>query len=295
MSHEQFEQMASATGFIAALDQSGGSTPSALARYGIPHEKYVDDDEMFELMHEMRTRIITNQSFSGDRILATILFEDTIDRDIEGVGSAQYVWTRKQVVPFLKVDKGLAKEADGARCMNPMPDLDALLAKGVRKGVFGTKMRSFIHLANPSGIAAVLDQQFAVARQISAAGLVPILEPEVDITSPEKEAAETLLRDGLARRLDGLGSAEHVILKLTLPEHDDLYAPLMGHANVLRVAALSGGYSHKEATKRLARNHGMIASFSRGLTEGLSVTMSDEEFTKALKRSIAEIYAASIT
>ena len=295
MNHEQFEQIAGGTGFIAALDQSGGSTPGALARYGIPHEAYRDDDEMFELMHEMRTRIITNPSFSGDRILATILFEDTIDRDIEGIGSAQYVWTIKHVVPFLKVDKGLAKEADGARCMNPMPDLDALLAKGVRQGVFGTKMRSFIHLANRSGIAAVLDQQFSLARKIAAAGLVPILEPEVDITSPEKEAAEALLRDGLARRLDELAPSENVILKLTLPEHDDLYAPLMAHANVLRVAALSGGYSHREATERLARNHGMIASFSRGLTEGLVVTMSDEEFTKALDRSIAEIYAASIT
>jgi fructose-bisphosphate aldolase class I len=295
MNHEQFEQVARGAGFIAALDQSGGSTPGALARYGIPHERYHDDDEMFELMHEMRTRIITNPSFSGDRILATILFEDTIDRAIEGIGSAQYVWTIKHVVPFLKVDKGLAKEADGARCMNPMPDLDALLAKGVRQGVFGTKMRSFIHLANPSGITAVLDQQFEIARQIAAAGLVPILEPEVDITSPEKQAAEELLREGLARRLDELAPTENVILKLTLPEQDDLYAPLMTHANVLRVAALSGGYSHKEATERLARNHGMIASFSRGLTEGLVVTMSDEEFTRALERSIAEIYAASIT
>ncbi|MDA8076236.1 MAG: fructose bisphosphate aldolase [Actinomycetota bacterium] len=295
MNHEQFEQVARGAGFIAALDQSGGSTPGALARYGIPHERYHDDDEMFELMHEMRTRIITNPSFSGDRILATILFEDTIDRAIEGIGSAQYVWTIKHVVPFLKVDKGLAKEADGARCMNPMPDLDALLAKGVRQGVFGTKMRSFIHLANPSGITAVLDQQFEIARQIAAAGLVPILEPEVDITSPEKQAAEELLREGLARRLDELAPTENVILKLTLPEQDDLYAPLMTHANVLRVAALSGGYSHKEATERLARNHGMIASFSRGLTEGLMVTMSDEEFTRALERSIAEIYAASIT
>ena len=295
MNHEQFEQVARGAGFIAALDQSGGSTPGALARYGIPHERYHDDDEMFELMHEMRTRIITNPSFSGDRILATILFEDTIDRAIEGIGSAQYVWTIKHVVPFLKVDKGLAKEADGARCMNPMPDLDALLAKGVRQGVFGTKMRSFIHLANPSGITAVLDQQFEIARQIAAAGLVPILEPEVDITSPEKQAAEELLREGLARRLDELAPTENVILKLTLPEQDDLYTPLMTHANVLRVAALSGGYSHKEATERLARNHGMIASFSRGLTEGLVVTMSDEEFTRALERSIAEIYAASIT
>jgi fructose-bisphosphate aldolase class I len=295
MNHDQLEQIASGSGFIAALDQSGGSTPGALARYGIPHERYSDDDEMFALMHEMRARIMTNPSFSGDRILATILFDDTIDRDIEGVSSVEYVWSIKHVVPFLKVDKGLAKEVDGARCMNPMPELDALLAKSAERGVFGTKMRSFIRRANPSGIAAALDQQFAVARQISAAGLVPILEPEIDIASPEKGVAEMILRDELARRLDELTAAEHVILKLTLPEHDDLYAPLMEHTSVLRVAALSGGYSHKEATERLARNHGMIASFSRGLTEGLRVTMSDEEFTKALERSIAEIYAASIT
>jgi len=295
MNEEQFHQIASGRGFIAALDQSGGSTPGALARYGISHESYADDDEMFDLMHAMRSRIITNPSFSGDRILATILFEDTIDREIEGVSSVDYVWARKHVVPFLKVDKGLAKEVDGARCMNPMPELDTLLAKARRRGVFGTKMRSFVRRANPAGVAAVLDQQFAVARQIVATGLVPILEPEVDVTSPEKESAEELLLDGLARRLEKLAATEKVILKLTLPEHDDLYAPLIGHPNVLRVAALSGGYSHEEAITRLARNHGMIASFSRGLTEGLTVTMSDDTFGAALERSIAEIYAASIT
>jgi fructose-bisphosphate aldolase class I len=295
MNHEQFEKITQGSGFIAALDQSGGSTPAALARYGINHDTYSDDDEMFALMHEMRTRIITNPSFSGDRILATILFEDTIDRDIEGIGSAEYVWTHKHVVPFLKVDKGLAKEADGSRPMNPMPELDALLAKALRRGVFGTKMRSFVHLANPVGIAAVVDQQFAVARQISNAGLVPILEPEIDITSPEKEAAESLLRDALADHLDQLDPKEQLILKLTLPEQPDLYVPLMEHPNVLRVAALSGGYDRQEATKRLARNHNMIASFSRALTEGLEATMTDEEFTAELEGAIAEVYAASIT
>jgi len=295
MNRDQLEKIAHWAGLIAALDQSGGSTPGALARYGINHDAYSDDDEMFTLIHEMRTRIITNPSFSGERILATILFEDTMDRHIEGIGSAEYVWSIKHVVPFLKVDKGLASEADGARRMNPIPDLDALLAKALRKGVFGTKMRSFVHLANPVGIAAVVDQQFEVARQISKAGLVPILEPEIDITSPEKEAAESLLRDALSNHLDQLDPGEQVILKLTLPEHADLYAPLMEHPNVLRVAALSGGYSRQEATKRLARNHHMIASFSRALTEGLEVTMGDEEFTAELEGAIAEVYAASIT
>jgi len=295
MNQEQLEKIAQESGFIAALDQSGGSTPAALARYGINHDAYRDDDEMFALMQEMRNRIITNPSFNGDRILATILFEDTMDRHIEGIGSAEYVWSIKHVVPFLKVDKGLASETDGARRMNPMPDLDALLAKAQRNGVFGTKMRSFVHLANPVGIEAVVDQQFEVARQISNTGLVPIREPEIDITSPEKDAAESLLRDALAKHLEQLDPHDQVILKLTLPEHADLYAPLMEHPNVLRVAALSGGYDRQEATKRLARNHHMIASFSRALTEGLEVTMTDEEFTAELEGAIAEVYAASIT
>jgi fructose-bisphosphate aldolase class I len=295
MNHEQFEKITQGSGFIAALDQSGGSTPAALARYGVTHDVYRDDDEMFALMHEMRTRIITNPSFNGERILATILFEDTIDRHIEGIGSAEYVWSVKHVVPFLKVDKGLASEADGARCMNPMLDLDALLTKARGKEVFGTKMRSFIHLANRVGIEAVVDQQFEVARQISNAGLVPILEPEIDITSPEKEAAESLLRDALSNHLEQLAPHEQVILKLTLPEQPDHYAPLMEHPNVLRVVALSGGYDRQEATRRLALNHHMIASFSRALTEGLEVTMTDEEFTTELEGAIAEVYAASIT
>jgi len=295
MNHEQFEKITQGSGFIAALDQSGGSTPAALARYGVTHDVYRDDDEMFALMHEMRTRIITNPSFNGERILATILFEDTMDRHIEGIGSAEYVWSVKHVVPFLKVDKGLASEADGARCMNPMLDLDALLTKARGKEVFGTKMRSFIHLANRVGIEAVVDQQFEVARQISNAGLVPILEPEIDITSPEKEAAESLLRDALSNHLEQLAPHEQVILKLTLPEQPDHYAPLMEHPNVLRVVALSGGYDRQEATRRLALNHHMIASFSRALTEGLEVTMTDEEFTTELEGAIAEVYAASIT
>ncbi|MGC8733213.1 MAG: fructose bisphosphate aldolase [Halothiobacillaceae bacterium] len=295
MNQEQFEKMAHGTGSIAALDQSGGSTPAALARYGISHDAYSDDDEMFELVHEMRTRIITDPSFSGDRILATILFEDTIDRQIGGADSADYVWGRKRVVPILKVDKGLASEADGVRCMNPIPELDALLEKAVRKGIFGTKMRSFIHLADSVGVEAVVDQQIEIAHRICKAGLVPILEPEVDITSPEKQAAENLLRDALANHLNRLDPDEHVVLKLTLPEQSDLYAPLMEQPNVLRVAALSGGYSREEATARLARNHGMIASFSRALTEGLKVTMTDDEFSAELHSSIEQIYAASIT
>jgi len=295
MNQEQFQKIKQGTGFIAALDQSGGSTPAALASYGINRDAYRNDDEMFTLMHEMRTRIITNPSFSGEHILAAILFEDTMDRSIEGIGSAEYVWSIKHVVPFLKVDKGLASEADGVRCMNPMPDLDALLAAAQRHPVFGTKMRSFVHLANPVGIEAVVDQQFEVARQISKAALVPIIEPEIDITSPEKEAAESLLRDALSKHLDQLDPHELVILKLTLPEHANFYAPLMEHPNVLRVAALSGGYSRQEATARLARNHHMIASFSRALTEGLTVNMTNEEFTAALAGVIAEVYAASVT
>jgi fructose-bisphosphate aldolase class I len=292
--HEQLERISSGKGFIAALDQSGGSTPGALARYGIPRESY-SDDEMLTLIHEMRSRIITNPSFRSERILAAILFEDTIDREIEGVGSAEYLWTKKHIVPFLKTDKGLAEESDGVQCMKPISDLRALLDKGLHKGVFGTKMRSVIHMANPKGIAAAVDQQFEIAQQISKAGLVPILEPEVDIKSPEKGAAESLLNDSLVNHLEQLDPDEVVMLKLTLPEHADLYAPLLEHRNVIRIAALSGGYSREEANERLAANHGMIASFSRALTEGLKVTMTDEEFTAELEHSIDEIYEASIT
>lgn len=294
MNHEQLERMSSGTGFIAALDQSGGSTPGALARYGIPRESY-GDEEMPTLIHEMRSRIITNPSFRSERILGAILFENTIDREIEGIGSAQYLWEKKHIVPFLKTDRGLAEEANGVQCMKPMPDLNVFIDKGLQKGIFGTKMRSVIHLANPTGIAEAVDQQFEFGEQILKAGLVPMLEPEVDVTSPEKEAAESLLKDALASHLDQLDPDEMVILKLTLPEQNDLYSPLMKHRNVLRVAALSGGYSREEATERLARNHGMIASFSRALTEGLEATMNDDEFTAELERSIEQIYEASIT
>jgi fructose-bisphosphate aldolase class I len=243
----------------------------------------------------MRSRIITNPSFRSERILGAILFENTIDREIEGIGSAQYLWEKKHIVPFLKTDRGLAEEANGVQCMKPMPDLNVFIDKGLQKGIFGTKMRSVIHLANPTGIAEAVDQQFEFGEQILKAGLVPMLEPEVDVTSPEKEAAESLLKDALASHLDQLDPDEMVILKLTLPEQNDLYSPLMKHRNVLRVAALSGGYSREEATERLARNHGMIASFSRALTEGLEATMNDDEFTAELERSIEQIYEASIT
>ncbi len=294
MNNEQLERMSHGTGFIAALDQSGGSTPGALTRYGIPRESY-SDEEMPTLIHEMRSRIITNPRFSSEHILAAILFEDTVDREIEGIGSARYLWEKKHIVPFLKTDKGLAEEANGVQLMKPMSDFNMFIDKGLQKGVFGTKMRSVIHLANPTGIAAVVDQQFEFGEQILKAGLVPILEPEVDVKSSEKEAAESLLRDSLASHLDQLGHDDMVILKLTLPEQNDLYVPLIKHRNVIRVAALSGGYSREESTERLARNHGMIASFSRALTEGLEVTMSDDEFTAALERSIEQIYEASIT
>lgn len=295
MNEEQFEKMAYGTGFIAALDQSGGSTPGALEHYGISRDAYGSEDEMLGLMHEMRSRIVTDPSFTGERVVGAILFEDTMDRRIDGLESADYLWRSKRVIPFLKVDKGLAPEASGVRLMNPIPGLDELLAKAVAKGVFGTKMRSFIHLPEPGGIEKVVDQQFDVARQITAAGLVPILEPEVDIHSPDKEAAETLLHDALAERLDRLSADEHVMLKLTLPEHDNLYADLIDHHHVVRVVALSGGYSRDEACERLARNHRMIASFSRALTEGLRVDQSDREFSAELGAAIEQIYAASIT
>ncbi len=282
-------------GFIAALDQSGGSTPKALKLYGVPEDAYSGDDEMFAVMHEMRSRIITSPSFNGDRILGAILFENTMDRQIEGRDSAEYLWTVKRVVPFLKVDKGLAGEVDGVQVMKPIPDLDALLARATDKGLFGTKMRSVIKLANDAGVKSVVDQQFDIARQILAAGLVPIIEPEIDIHSPQKAEAEALLEAAIREQLGELASDHVVMLKLTLPERDDFYADLVAHPNVLRVVALSGGYSREEANARLARHHGVIASFSRALTEGLSVQQSDEEFDALLNDSIASIFAASIT
>jgi fructose-bisphosphate aldolase class I len=283
------------TGFIAALDQSGGSTPKALRLYGIEDSAYTDDARMFDLIHQMRARIFGSRVFDGDRILAAILFEQTMDRRVEGLSSAEYLWTRKRIVPFLKVDKGLEDEADGARMMKPIPDLTALLERARRHGVFGTKMRSLILTADKAGVDAVVGQQFDVARSILATGLVPIVEPEVDIHSPAKAATEELLKDALLARLDGLTDQESVLLKLTLPEQDGYHRELLEHPRVLRVAALSGGYSRSEANARLARNPGVIASFSRALTEGLTAQMSDSEFDAALDASIGSIYAASST
>ena len=295
MNREQFEKMKSAKGFIAALDQSGGSTPKALRLYGIDEGSYSGDEQMFDLVHQMRSRIVTSPAFNGERILGAILFEMTMDREIEGRGAAEYLWEVKNVVPFLKVDKGLADAADGAQLMKPMPDLEALLARAVDKGVFGTKMRSVIQLANQAGIDAVVDQQFEIGRQIIAAGLVPIIEPEVDINSPEKAAAEDLLKAALLDQLATLVDDEVVMLKLTLPTTDNLYAELVSHPRILRVVALSGGYSRAEANTLLARNKGVVASFSRALTEGLSAQQTEAEFNDTLDASIESIYQASIT
>jgi fructose-bisphosphate aldolase class I len=291
---EQYDKMAKGAGFVAALDQSGGSTPKALGLYGIGEDEYSGDEQMFELVHEMRTRIITSPSFDGSRILAAILFENTMDRDIEGRPTADYLWNVKQVVPILKVDKGLADEQDGAKVMKPMPGLDDLLGRAVSKGIFGTKMRSFITLPG-KGLDAVVTQQFEVANQILASGLVPIIEPEVDIHSPQKAEAEEQLKAGLLDGVNKLGDEQTVMLKLTLPDTDNLYAELVEHPKVLRVLALSGGYSRDEACERLARNRGVIASFSRALTEGLTAQQSAEEFDAMLDKSIAEIAAASAT
>ena len=292
---EMLQKVRTGSGFIAALDQSGGSTPKALGLYGIGDDAWSTETEMFDLMHAMRTRIVTSPAFTGDRVLGAILFEQTMDRQIEGVGSAEYLWARKHVVPFLKVDKGLADVADGAQIMKPIPGLTELCQRAVGLGVFGTKMRSVVQLANAAGVNAVVDQQFDVAAEIIAAGLVPIIEPEVDINSPEKEAAEGLLRDRIASRLDGLSEDQPVMLKLSIPTVDDFYTELIAHPRVLRVVALSGGYPRDEANERLSRNHGMIASFSRALTEGLSAGQSDAEFDATLSATIDGIYAASIT
>jgi fructose-bisphosphate aldolase, class I len=295
VNQEMFDKVRSAHGFIAALDQSGGSTPKALKLYGLNEDAWSNDAEMFDLMHAMRSRIITSPSFGGDRILGAILFEMTMDREIEGRGTADYLWSVKNVVPFLKVDKGLADEADGAQVMKPMPGLDELLARALDKGVFGTKMRSVIKEGNKAGVQAVVDQQFEVGRQIVAAGLVPIIEPEVDIKSPTKEQAEDLLKAAILEQLDGLADDEHVMLKLTIPSVDDLYTDLIAHPRLVRVVALAGGYSRAEANERLARQHGMIASFSRALTEGLSAQQSDAEFDAMLNESIQSIFDASKT
>jgi fructose-bisphosphate aldolase class I len=294
MNQEQFEKIRHGQGFIAALDQSGGSTPQALKKYGIDEDAYSNDEEMFRLMHEMRSRIIRSPSFNGDRILGAILFEDTMNRQIEGRDSADYLWNVKRVVPFLKVDKGLAEEKDDVQLMKPIPGLDDLLPRAVEKGFFGTKMRSVIKDANERGINAIADQQFELGRQIADAGLVPILEPEIDIHSPHKAEAEAMLKKALLDRLEQWPSDKYLMFKLTLPEEDNFYSELVDHPNVLRVVALSGGYSREEATRRLARNKGVVASFSRALTEGLFAQQSDAEFDAILDKAIQSIYEASI-
>ncbi len=292
---QQLDKIRNEPGFIAALDQSGGSTPKALANYGIDASAYGNDDEMFGIIHQMRTRIMTSPAFNGDRIMGAILFENTMEREVEGQPTADYLWQVKRVVPFLKVDKGLADEASGAQVMKPMPDLDALLARARQKNVFGTKMRSVIKGANADGVNAVVDQQFEIGRRIVAAGLVPIIEPEVDIKSPEKAAIEELLKTAILTQLDQLGDDELVMLKLTLPEVDNFYRDCIEHPKVLKVVALSGGYTREEANARLARQNGMVASFSRALTEGLSAHQSDDEFNATLDASIESIFQASRT
>ena len=295
MNDEQYQKIRNGTGFIAALDQSGGSTPKALKLYGIGEGEYTGDDEMFALMHAMRARIITSPSFNGDRVLGVILFENTMDREIEGTGTAEYLWSVKNVVPFLKVDRGLADEVDGVQVMKPITGLDKLLLRANEKGVFGTKMRSVIKLANQAGVDAVVDQQFDIGRQILDAGLVPIIEPEVDIHSPEKAEAESLLKAAIVAQLGRVEGDGQVMLKLTLPDTDDFYRDLVEHPTVLRVVALSGGYARDDANERLARNHGVVASFSRALTEGLTAQQTDEEFDAVLNASLDSIFAASIT
>src|SRR5215813_9410178 len=292
---QQLQKIKTHPGFIAALDQSGGSTPNALRLYGITDGAWATEEEMFALVHQMRTRLMTSPSFTGARILAAILFENTLDRDIAGRPTADYLWNVKRVVPFLKVDQGLAAEKDGVQLMKPMPALAALLAKAKAKGIFGTKMRSVIKQAHAAGIKDIVRQQFEVAGQIIAAGLVPIIEPEVDIHCPEKAKAEELLKAAILNELTELPVGQWVMLKLTLPEQDDCYAECVRHSNVLRVVALSGGYAQEEANARLRRNHGIVASFSRALVEGLSAQQSDAEFNAVLDASIQSIFEASNT
>ncbi|MDG1957597.1 MAG: fructose bisphosphate aldolase [Candidatus Binatia bacterium] len=292
---DQLKKVQSENGFLAALDQSGGSTPKALKLYGVEESEYANEGEMFDLIHAMRSRIMTSPSFGGDRVLGAILFEMTMDREVEGVPSARYLWQEKNVVPFLKVDKGLADEADGVQIMKPMPELDALCQRAVKHEVFGTKMRSVIKLANPKGIAEIVKQQFEVGRQILGHGLCPILEPEVDINSPEKAGAEAILKKEMLAHLDALPEGQSVMVKLTLPEESGFYEDVIRHPKMLKVVALSGGYSRDEANTRLTANHGMIASFSRALTQGLSAQQSDSEFNGLLDTAIESIYQASRT
>lgn len=293
MNREMAAQVAKKDGFIAALDQSGGSTPKALKLYGIGEGAWSNEAGMFDLIHQMRTRIIRSPAFTGDKVMGAILFEQTMDRDIDGTPTAQYLWEKRGVVPFLKVDKGLAEAKDGVRLMKPMPDLDALLERAVAKGVFGTKMRSVIDAANPKGIAAVVDQQFEVGKQILAHGLVPIIEPEVTISIADKAEAEEILLKEIRKHLDTVPAGKQIMLKLTLPTKPNLYKPLIDDPRVMRVVALSGGYSREEANEKLAQNTGMIASFSRALTEGLSAQQSDAAFDAALASAIDSIFEAS--
>lgn len=294
MNQEQLQKVGSGKGFIAALDQSGGSTPKALSLYGVEPGSYQSDEQMFDLIHQMRSRVVTSPSFDGNRVLGAILFEATMDREVQGVSFADYLWGQKQVVPFLKVDKGLEGESDGVQLMKPMEGLGELLTRARAKGIFGTKMRSVIKSANAEGIAAVLDQQFEVGKQILAADLMPILEPEVDIHAPDKAEAEKLLKAGILIRLAALADGQQIMLKLSIPTEDGLYTELVNHPAVLSVVALSGGYSREEANERLSRNPGVIASFSRALTEGLSAQQSEADFNAALDAAIESIYQASI-
>lgn len=293
MNQDMYNKVKNTPGFIAALDQSGGSTPKALKLYGLDETSYSNEAEMFDRMHEMRSRIMTSPAFNGDRILGAILFEMTMDRQVEGQGSAEYLWNVKKIVPFVKVDKGLADEVDGAQVMKAMPELNALLERAKSHGVFGTKMRSVINSANPRGVDAVVKQQFEVGKQILAAGLVPIIEPEVNIKSADKVEIESMLKAALLKELDSTPS--EVMLKLSIPTQDNFYAELISHPKVLRVVALSGGYSRDEANERLSRQHNMTASFSRALTEGLTAQQSDAEFNEALDDAIASIFKASIS
>jgi len=291
---QQTERVAKGNGFIAALDQSGGSTPKALRLYGVPESAYSGETEMYDMIHAMRSRIIKSPAFTGDKVVGAILFEQTMDREIDGIPTATYLWDKRKVVPFLKIDKGLEAEVDGCQILKPMPTLDALLDKAVAAGIYGTKERSVISAANPQGIQSVVDQQFAVAAQILAKGLMPIIEPEVTISIADKVEAEALLRDALIRGLDALPKGQKVMLKLTLPSVPNFFAPLVDHPNVLKVVALSGGYVRDEANAILAKNRGIIASFSRALTEGLSAQQSDAEFDAALGAAISAIHAASV-
>lgn len=290
----QFDKIANHDGFIAALDQSGGSTPKALKQYGVDESAYGSEDEMFDMVHQMRTRIITSPAFNGDKILGAILFEKTMDSSIEGTPTAAYLWNELGIVPFLKIDKGLADEANGVQMMKPMPDLEALLEKANKAGIFGTKMRSVIHAASESGIADVVKQQFEVAKTVLSYDLVPIIEPEVNIKSPDKAACEAIMKAEILKQLDALAPDQKVMLKLTLPEEAGFFRELIAHENIVRVVALSGGYDLQEACKRLSENEDMIASFSRALTNDLQVSQSDEAFNTALQNAINKIYAASV-